>query len=90
MVDVRESEVFIAFGTPVVVVKNIGLPWAGVEAPEFELDAGLRMFSSGALPSRSHRYTMPSSDPLAMREHEGDAKRHRMMFFDVFWCPVYR
>lgn len=85
MVDDRDSGVAMAFGTPVVVVKIMGEPCAGVDAPEW---AGLRMFSSGLDPSLSQRYTMPSSEPLAISVEDGDAKRHRMMFFDVFWCPV--
>jgi hypothetical protein len=48
----------------------------------------LRMLSSAAEPSRSHRYTSPSSDPPAIRLLDGDANAHRIMFLEVFWWPV--
>lgn len=60
----------------------LGCAITGVPGVEIPLTA------RSSPPSRSHRYTRPSSDPPAMRLHEGETKAHRMMFLDVFWWPV--
>lgn len=60
----------------------------GVDTPLSRRDT--RIDESSGVASRSHKYTSPSSEPPATRPLDGDAKLHRIMFLDVFWCPVYR